>query len=181
MWATAPMMDDAIDVLRSWGFSYQNSMIWDKQSPQPGNPLLGQHEVLLFGVRGRLPQTPTRARPASVYSEARTAHSAKPEKFYEIIESLYPGLKYLEMYARDRGRPNWTVWGNQAIGEAVKAVSDAEVRAAAQPTPLSKKDQALLRRVEERMRGEDDGLAALTDAEAAVLGRQRALEMAGTR
>jgi N6-adenosine-specific RNA methylase IME4 len=181
MWATAPMMDDAIDVLRAWGFEYRNSMIWDKQSPQPGNPILGQHEILLFGVRGTLPQTPARARPASVYSEARTAHSAKPESFYEIIEGLYPGLRYLEMYARDRGRPDWVVWGNQAIDDAVKAVEGAEIKAAAQPAPLSKRDQALLAQVEERMRGEDGGLADTTDDEVRALGKARALEMAGNR
>jgi len=38
---------------------------------------------------------------------------------YEIIETLYPYGKRLEMFARTR-RPGWDVWGNQATVEPVE-------------------------------------------------------------
>ena len=40
-------------------------------------------------------------------------HSKKPVKAYEIIESLYPTLPKLEMYARNE-RAGWDCWGDEA-------------------------------------------------------------------
>ena len=39
-------------------------------------------------------------------------HSRKPEVVYQIIERLYPGGQYLELFARHR-RPGWDSFGNQ--------------------------------------------------------------------
>ena len=39
-------------------------------------------------------------------------HSQKPEKFYEIIEEMYPKGRYLELFARNK-RSGWTSWGNE--------------------------------------------------------------------
>ena len=39
-------------------------------------------------------------------------HSQKPETLQDRLEIMYPGLNYLEMFAR-RDRPNWTCVGNE--------------------------------------------------------------------
>jgi len=44
------------------------------------------------------------------------AHSAKPERFYEIIESYYPSLPKIELNARV-ARPGWVRWGYEAPDE----------------------------------------------------------------
>lgn len=46
----------------------------------------------------------------------RGAHSAKPEAFLDIVESVSPG-PYLELFAR-RDRLGWDTWGNEALGTA---------------------------------------------------------------
>jgi N6-adenosine-specific RNA methylase IME4 len=38
-------------------------------------------------------------------------HSAKPDAFYRLVETMSPG-PYLDCFAR-RERTNWTVWGNE--------------------------------------------------------------------
>ena len=43
-------------------------------------------------------------------AELRT-HSEKPEEVYGIIETLYPGHKYLELFARHEQGGAWTSWG----------------------------------------------------------------------
>jgi N6-adenosine-specific RNA methylase IME4 len=40
-------------------------------------------------------------------------HSAKPEAFYDLVESVSPG-PYLELFAR-RQRLGWDTWGNEAL------------------------------------------------------------------
>ena len=46
----------------------------------------------------------------SVQSIPRTSHSTKPEKFRQIIDTLYPNGKRLEMFAR-REVKGWNTYG----------------------------------------------------------------------
>jgi N6-adenosine-specific RNA methylase IME4 len=46
-------------------------------------------------------------------------HSQKPTAFAEMIETLYPHLPRLEMFARQH-RAGWEVWGNEADREAAE-------------------------------------------------------------
>ena len=43
---------------------------------------------------------------------AMRANSEKPEEFYELVESLCPAPRYLELFAR-KTRPGWDVWGDE--------------------------------------------------------------------
>lgn len=48
----------------------------------------------------------------TVLREASTVHSKKPECAYQLIESLYPNLSKIELFARNY-RPGWVSWGNE--------------------------------------------------------------------
>ena len=48
----------------------------------------------------------------SVFTEQVKAHSKKPEKAYEIIDSLYPELDKIELYARNE-RDGYDAWGDE--------------------------------------------------------------------
>jgi N6-adenosine-specific RNA methylase IME4 len=116
LWATNPKLDIAIDTLRAWGFTYKTNFAWFKDKFGTGYYNRGQHELLLIGVKGKGIGVPFQAdRSSSVFFAERTEHSKKPEVVYEMIEKMYPGRKYLEMFAR--GKPyneKWTVWGLEA-------------------------------------------------------------------
>jgi len=83
--------------------------LWKKQPAGIGHYLRGQHELLLFGVRGKF----IGLEPAeSLLLAPRTReHSEKPEASYEVIEQVSPGPR-LEMFARKR-REGWTSWGRE--------------------------------------------------------------------
>ena len=119
LWATAPMLQQALLVMSEWGFRYRTSMVWCKDRPGTGKWVRGQHELILIGRRGTFPAPDVRIAspdrkvlPPSVIHAKRGRHSQKPEELQEIIEATYPGLRYLELFAR-RQRPGWTVWGNE--------------------------------------------------------------------
>lgn len=40
-------------------------------------------------------------------------HSQKPETFHEIIETMFPNVPKLEMFARSE-RAGWDAWGNES-------------------------------------------------------------------
>lgn len=114
LWATAPKLLEALDIMKSWGFSYRTNAVWDKEKIGMGYWFRGQHELLLVGVKGKYPPPATEARFSSVIKAPRANHSTKPQCVYEMIEAICPNSKYLELFARTK-RGGWQSWGNQGI------------------------------------------------------------------
>lgn len=119
LWVTNPRLfaeeRDAlgpVDMLRGWGFRYVTALTWHKLgAPGMGWYFRGDTEHVLFGIRGKAP-IPPESRLSNHFAARRTVHSAKPDRFYEIVEQVSPGPR-LEMFARRR-RVGWDVWGNEA-------------------------------------------------------------------
>jgi N6-adenosine-specific RNA methylase IME4 len=111
MWATNPLLEDALRVMNAWGFEYKTNMVWVKnRGPRMGFYVMGRHELLLIGVRGSsLPRQGSQ--PPSVLDAPVGAHSAKPHEVYDLVESMYAG-PYLELFARNR-REGWTPFGDE--------------------------------------------------------------------
>jgi len=112
LWATAPKLKEALEVLEAWGFRYVTNAVWDKQKIGMGYWFRGQHELLLVGVKGKPGTVPEHVRRSSVFTDARTSHSKKPVSVYEYIELAFPSRTMLEMYCR-KPRDGWAVWGNE--------------------------------------------------------------------
>jgi N6-adenosine-specific RNA methylase IME4 len=111
MWATNAMLEDALEVMRSWGFDYKTNMVWSKDTgPTIGFYTVSRHELLLIGTQGdgMLPEY----RPISIIKGEVTTHSRKPIIVHDIIEKMYTG-PYLEMFAREKYSDKWEVWGNE--------------------------------------------------------------------
>lgn len=113
LWATSPKLVEALEVMAAWGFEYRTSMVWVKDKIGMGYYARQQHELLLIGKRGALPVPDPEDRPPSVIEGTRGAHSAKPDRAYELIERMYPLADKCELFQR-RPRSRWAGWGNQA-------------------------------------------------------------------
>lgn len=111
LWATAPKLKEALEVLESWGYEYKTCAVWDKEMIGMGYWFRGQHELLLLGVKGKISPPESKNRFSSVIKSKRTLHSKKPIEVYEMIEKMFPNKKYLELFARENDRPYWTCWG----------------------------------------------------------------------
>jgi len=112
MWVTSPLLYEAAPIIESWGFTYKTSFVWDKIKHNMGHYNSVRHEFLLICTRGSC--TPdVKQLFDSVQSIERTKHSAKPEEFRTIIDTLYPHGKRIELFAR-KATANWDVWGNQS-------------------------------------------------------------------
>lgn len=112
LWVTSPILEEAFQVIRAWGFKYKASFVWDKVHHNMGHYNSVRHEFLLICVRGSC-QPDVRKLFDSVQSIERTAHSKKPDEFYGIIETLYTHGGRLEMFSR-RPRDGWKGYGHQA-------------------------------------------------------------------
>jgi N6-adenosine-specific RNA methylase IME4 len=110
LWATNAFLAHAFNLVTTWGFTYKTTLTWCKPSIGMGNYYRNNTEHVLFAVKGRLPTN--RNDVGTWFLADRKRHSAKPEVFYDLVESCSPG-PYLEMFARRR-RLGWHVWGNEA-------------------------------------------------------------------
>ena len=112
LWATAPKLLEALEVMEAWGFEYKTHAVWDKGVIGMGYWFRGQHELVLVGTKGKFspPEPPTRV--SSIFRSRRTKHSAKPEVLNEWIDHAFPKANKLEMFARGK-RKGWSVWGNE--------------------------------------------------------------------
>ena len=111
LWATSPILREAFDVVRDWGFEYKTSFVWDKVKHVMGHYNSVRHEFLLLCVRGSC-RPDEKKLFDSVYSEERTEHSKKPEYFRQVIDTLYPHGKRIELFARSK-HEKWDCWGNE--------------------------------------------------------------------
>lgn len=116
LWATAPMLPDALIVMRAWGFRYVSNVIWVKPRIGTGFWARNRHEMLLIGRRGAVP-CPRPLFRDSVIAAPTGAHSVKPAFAHEAAERGWPGSARIELFAR-RPRAGWTVWGNEVEAAA---------------------------------------------------------------
>jgi len=113
LWTPAPKLEEALEVVKAWGFSYRTNIVWVKDKIGTGYYSRGKHELLLIGIKGEGIGTPLpENRPKSVIFAERTEHSKKPDIFYEIIEKMYPNHSKIELFARNK-REGWETWGNE--------------------------------------------------------------------
>ena len=113
LWATAPMLLEALNVLDSWGFAYKTHFVWAKNKIGTGYWCRNQHELLLIGTKGDVPAPVPGQQCASLIAAPVGKHSEKPQRFAEMIEAMFPSVPRLEMFARG-ARPGWDSWGNEA-------------------------------------------------------------------
>ncbi len=117
LWATGPLIREAIDCMARWGFEYKTMGYWSKfnfetqkQHFGPGYRLRGAGEPFLIGTIGRPDTTPIRS---SILAPLTGVHSQKPPKAYDEAEKMMPGAKRIELFSR-LNRPGWDAMGDEA-------------------------------------------------------------------
>jgi N6-adenosine-specific RNA methylase IME4 len=113
LWATPAHLDDAIMLIRTWGFAYKTETTWPKDKIGLGFWFRNQHESAIVATRGSPPCPAHGTQFSSVFDARRTAHSAKPPFLHEVAETYFPTLPKIELFARAR-RPGWDCWGLEA-------------------------------------------------------------------
>lgn len=124
LWATWPLLSDAMALIPAWGFEYKTcAFCWTKADGRQiemfqdfieaymglGYWTRANSEVCLLATRGSPKRLNADVKQAIV--EPRREHSRKPDCVYERIERLVEG-PYLEIFARTK-RDGWTSWGNE--------------------------------------------------------------------
>lgn len=117
MWATSPLLHDALELINAWGFTYKTSFVWDKVKHNYGHYNSVRHELLLVSTRGSCVPDTKKLFDSVQVIERTEKHSEKPEEFRAIIDTLYPPpegrVDRLELFRRGASPDRWHVWGNE--------------------------------------------------------------------
>jgi N6-adenosine-specific RNA methylase IME4 len=118
LWVPNALLQEGLEVMQSWGFTYKTNLVWYKVRRDGGPDKRGVGfyfrnvtELVLFGVRGSLRTLAPGRRQANIMVSRKREHSRKPDDLYDLIEQCSPG-PYLELFARHH-RPGWSQWGNE--------------------------------------------------------------------
>jgi N6-adenosine-specific RNA methylase IME4 len=129
IWATYPMLPQALETISKWGFKYKSiAFQWVKLNKKNGRPFYGlgrwtrgNTEPCLLAVKGK----PKRIN-NSVFQLIQTpieGHSKKPDVVRENIVRLVGDLPRIELFARQQAH-GWDAWGNQ-VGQPELTIEPA--------------------------------------------------------
>lgn len=120
IWATVPLLPEALEVMSAWGYKYKGKINWDKQNFGLGHWFRGDHEDLLYGIRGDV--RPFRCQRRNRIVAKAGKHSSKPPETHKLIQLATRNMsgRRLELFARRRV-PGWTCLGNEIDGQDIRA------------------------------------------------------------
>ena len=118
LWATFPMLPEALRVISAWGYTFKTcAFVWLKQNPKAKTWFFGlgfwtrsNAEICLLATRGRPKRQDNRVHQLII--SPREAHSKKPDEARAQIVRLMGDLPRVELFAREAS-PGWAVWGNE--------------------------------------------------------------------
>ena len=113
LWVTSPLLEDAFTVIKSWGFKYKTSFVWDKIKHNMGHYNSVRHEFLLIATKGSCTPDNKTLYDSVQAIERNNNHSEKPIEFLNIIDDIYNYGNKLEMFCRNIKKDKWFGWGNE--------------------------------------------------------------------
>lgn len=117
IWAVSPLLPDAFEVMRAWGFKYKTvAFVWSKETVNKkkvanmGRWTMGNVEMCLLGVKGKPKREIKNIR--QLVEAERKRHSEKPDEVRKRIVKLMGDIPRIELFAREK-KEGWDVWGNE--------------------------------------------------------------------
>lgn len=121
MWATFPMLPDALKVMDKWGFKYRTvAFVWVKKNKKNINTNFwgcgyytrSNAEVCLLGVKGKILERKSRSI-HQIIEKPVEEHSKKPDIVRDKIVELFGDIPRIELFARQYA-DGWDCWGLEA-------------------------------------------------------------------
>ena len=123
LWATFPQLQEALNVVKAWGFEYKTcAFTWVKTNPKQtlksffgvGYYTKSNAEICLLGIKGRGHSLVKSNSVSQLIFEPRSKHSEKPQSARDKIFKLVGDLPRIELFARKKTE-GWDVWGNEVL------------------------------------------------------------------
>ncbi|GAG24792.1 unnamed protein product, partial [marine sediment metagenome] len=119
LWATAPFLPSALEILKEWGFAYSTiAFVWVKikkdrsgiRTDGLGKYTLANAEYCLIGKKGKYWRSSKKVK--QIFFAPKEIHGKKPNATRDRIIELCGDLPRVELFARQITE-GWDVWGNE--------------------------------------------------------------------
>jgi site-specific DNA-methyltransferase (adenine-specific) len=136
MWATYPMLREALEVIKEWGFEYKTvAFTWLKTYPVKrldfvfgvGYYTKSNAEVCLLATKGEAHKLVKSNSVSQVIVTIKTKHSEKPQEARDKIVQLVGGLSRIELFARQKAE-GWDAIGDEIDGQDIKETLEKMVK-----------------------------------------------------
>lgn len=118
LWATYPLLEDALSLIKAWGFVYKTCAFqWVKKYPNNkycislGNYTRSNTEPCLLATKGKKINVLDNSISQLIIT-TRENHSKKPAEVREKIIRVFGDLPRIELFSRDKIE-GWDCWGNE--------------------------------------------------------------------
>ena len=126
LWATFPMLPEALRLIGAWGFAFKTvAFVWLKRNRKSPTWFYGlgrwtrsNAEICLLATRGK-PKRQSAKVHQFIISPVEQ-HSKKPDMTRDKIVELMGELPRVELFARQRAA-GWAVWGNEVASDITLA------------------------------------------------------------
>lgn len=118
MWATFPNLQQALDLIKAWGFEYKTvAFVWEKLDKTNNTPKkygLGWYtrsncEIVMLARRGKFDRQSASVQ--QIVKSTISNHSKKPNEVRNRIIKLCGDISRIELFARTK-ISGWDTWGN---------------------------------------------------------------------
>lgn len=118
MWITMPKLNECMEVIDAWGFTYKtNAFTWIKENKKSNSLFWGMGrwtranaELCLIATKGKPKRVSAGVH--SVIVSKIEEHSKKPNETRDRIIKLVGDLPRIELFARQEAE-GWDCWGNE--------------------------------------------------------------------
>jgi N6-adenosine-specific RNA methylase IME4 len=114
LWGQGCRLHQHMALLTAWGVTFKTEIAWRKVT-RNGKPHWGtgkwarnQHDPILLGTVGK----PHCFALPSCFDGIVREHSRKPDEFYRMLVEKTPGLRRVDVFARER-RDGFDCWGDE--------------------------------------------------------------------
>ena len=119
MWATFPMINEALETIKNWGFDYRTcAFVWIKKNKKQDTNFWGcgyytrsNAEICLLATKGKILKRQSHSIHQIIESKIEE-HSKKPDIVRDKIIELFGDLPRIELFARQQVE-GWDCWGNE--------------------------------------------------------------------
>lgn len=124
LWATFPMLKEALELIETWGFTYKTvAFVWVKRNKISPNWFFGMGywtrsnaEICLLATKGKIKRTSKSVH--QILDCPIEKHSKKPDMARDKIVELMGELPRIELFARQK-HIGWDVWGNEVNSDVM--------------------------------------------------------------
>lgn len=108
LWSDNKNLPAALDIVKNWGFEYQESVIWNYMSASAGKFVKNQHRQLLICTKGK--GLKADYQDPSVLNLHKNEEEYAKKYYYSVIEQMFPDGAYLDMFANTAHNEKWSLW-----------------------------------------------------------------------